>query len=58
MPLRLQSRSEFGAVPAAIDRYRQHRSRSTWGLISYPTFLSGIYLSRDFERVKVPGTHT
>jgi hypothetical protein len=26
--------SEFNAVPAATGRPRQHRSRSTWGLVS------------------------
>ena len=56
----IQGGSEFGAVPAATDRSRQHRSHSTWDLVSRPigaiSFLdSCISLSRDFELVKVPG---
>jgi hypothetical protein len=27
---------EFGAVPTATDRSRQHQSRSTWGLVYGP----------------------
>ena len=59
----LQGRSEFGAVPAAIDRSRKHRSRSTWGLVSrsigsISNLVSGICLSRDFEQVKVLGNPT
>jgi hypothetical protein len=47
-------------LPAAIDRSRQHRNRSTWGLVSsslspYQTSSSGINLSRDIERVEVSG---
>ena len=56
----IQGGSEFGAVHAATDRSRQHRSHSTWDLVSRPigaiSFLdSCISLSRDFELVKVPG---
>jgi hypothetical protein len=29
----IQGRSEFGAVPVAIGRSRQHSSRLTWGLV-------------------------
>ena len=52
--------SEFNAVPAATGRSRQHRSRSTWGLVSrsigsISSLVPGIELSRDFKRAKVPG---
>ena len=52
--------SKFCAVPAATGRSRQHRSRSTWGLVSrsigpYLTWFPAIYLSQDFKRAKMPG---
>jgi hypothetical protein len=42
-------------VPAAPGRFRQHRPWFPGPLGQYGAWFPGIQLSRDFERVKVPG---